>query len=273
MSTSFRTAFTAVSSFASLGFLPAFLSSSVATKSRLSATIVLRTVFGQATLAVEPTARNSNLLPVKAKGEVRLRSLAWRGIWGRVLAPRSRAPPDLVFLGVPLSTWSRMSLSMSPRKMLMIAGGASLAPRRWSFAGLAIDARSRSARMSTARITAARNTRNCMLLWVSSRGSSRLTPVSVAIDQLLCLPLPLIPAKGFSWSRHSKPCERATARSTCMVTIWWSTAMLAFSKVGAISYWLGATSLWRVFTGTPSSKRRASTSAMKARTRSGTVPK
>jgi hypothetical protein len=36
-----------------------------------------------------------------------------------------------------------------------------------------------------------------MLVCVSSRGSSRLTPVSVDIDQLLCLPEPLTPATAF----------------------------------------------------------------------------
>jgi len=37
--------------------------------------IVFNVVMALAQLAEEPTARNSNLLPVKAKGEVRLRSL------------------------------------------------------------------------------------------------------------------------------------------------------------------------------------------------------
>ena len=106
------------------------MSCRVAMKSMPSATMVLRTVFGHATGAVEPTARNSNLLPVNAKGDVRLRSLAWRGMWGRLVAPRSRSPPVFVFFGVPASSWLRMSVSISPRKMLMIAGGASLAPRR-----------------------------------------------------------------------------------------------------------------------------------------------
>ena len=46
-----------------------------------------------------------------------------------------------------------------------------------------------------------------------------------------------------------------------------------FSKIGAISYWLGATSLCRVLTGTPSLNSSASTSAMHASTRSGMVPK
>ena len=38
---------------------------------------------------VEPTERNSNLLPVKAKGEVRLRSVLSRKKCGRTLTPIS----------------------------------------------------------------------------------------------------------------------------------------------------------------------------------------
>ena len=80
----------------------------------------------------------------------------------------------------------------------MMAGGASLAPNRWSFAAEAMEARSRSAWVSTARITEQRNVRNSRFVWVSSCGSSRLTPVSVDMDQLLCLPEPFTPANGFS---------------------------------------------------------------------------
>ena len=69
--------------------------------------------------------------------------------------------------------------------------------------------------------------------------------------QLRCLPLPLTPANGFSWSRHARPYFGASRRITSIVIIWWSVATLAFSKIGASSYWLGATSLWRVLTGTP----------------------
>ena len=95
---------TATSNFAGVGFLPARLSSWVAIKSRLSAIMVLSTVFGHATEALDPTARNSNLLPVNANGEVRLRSLLWRGICGSVVAPRSSAPPLMVFFGLPDSS-------------------------------------------------------------------------------------------------------------------------------------------------------------------------
>ena len=58
-----------------------------------------------------------------------------------------------------------------------------------------------------------------------------------------------------------------------MIRFWWSVARLLFSKIGAISYWLGATSLWRVLTGTPSLNSSASASAMHASTRSGIEPK
>ncbi len=59
-----------------------------------------------------------------------------------------------------------------------------------------------------------------------------------------------------------------------MISIWWSVARLAFSKIGAISYWPGATSLWRVLIGTPSLNSSVlDISAMQASTRSGIEPK
>ena len=66
--------------------------------------------------------------------------------------------------------------------------------------------------------------------------------------------------------------RRSCAALPC-VSIWWSVARLESSKIGAISYWLGATSLCRVLTGTPSLNSSASQSAMQARTRSGMGPK
>ncbi len=87
----------------------------------------------------------------------------------------------------------------------MIAGGASLAPRRWSCPALAIDARSSCWCVLTAWMTAAQKNRNCRFSAGVSPGSSRFRPVSVPIDQLLCLPEPLTPAKGFSCSRQTRP--------------------------------------------------------------------
>ena len=57
----------------------------------------------------------------------------------------------------------------------------------------------------TAWITAAQKNRNSRLRCGVSPGSSRFLPVSVPIDQLLCLPEPLTPANGFSCSRHTSP--------------------------------------------------------------------
>ena len=80
----------------------------------------------------------------------------------------------------------------------MIAGGASFAPSRWSLPALATVTRSSSGYLATARIVATQNTRNCAFSCGLSPGLSRFSPVSVDIDQLLCLPLPLMPANGFS---------------------------------------------------------------------------
>ena len=60
---------------------------------------------------------------------------------------------------------------------------------------------------------------------------------------------------------------------TCIVSCWWSEPTFEFSKIGAISYWFGATSLWRVFTGTPRRASSRSLSSMNARMRSGIDPK
>ena len=49
--------------------------------------IVLSTVFASAMQPEEGTMRNSNLLPVKANGEVRLRSVASRRMKGSVETP------------------------------------------------------------------------------------------------------------------------------------------------------------------------------------------
>ena len=61
---------------------------------------MLSTVFGPAIENDEPTARNSNLLPVKANGMVRLRSPASRGSFGSTLTPISMNPPCLRALQV-----------------------------------------------------------------------------------------------------------------------------------------------------------------------------
>ena len=56
---------------------------------RDSATTVFSTMFGPAMENAEPSIRNSNLLPVKAKGEVRFRSVVSLGKWGSTVTPIS----------------------------------------------------------------------------------------------------------------------------------------------------------------------------------------
>ena len=107
-----------------------------------SATIVFNTVFGSASDIEDPSARNSNLLPVKANGLVRLRSPPCSGIGGSTGVPKPRNEPGLDCWALPDSIAANTFLSSAPRKIEMIAGGASLAPRRWSWPGEAIDARS-----------------------------------------------------------------------------------------------------------------------------------
>ena len=56
--------------------------SSSANWDKASATAVFRMILGVATEAEEPSMRNSNLFPVKAKGEVRFRSVLSFTKWG-----------------------------------------------------------------------------------------------------------------------------------------------------------------------------------------------
>jgi hypothetical protein len=109
-------------------------SSRVESSSTASATTVFSTVALKEMDCDAPSARNSNLLPVKAKGLVRFRSPACFGRFGSTCTPSPRMPPCFELFAVPSSAiWSKMSVSWSPRKTDMMAGGASLAPSRWSF--------------------------------------------------------------------------------------------------------------------------------------------
>ena len=81
-----------------------------------SATIVFSTAFGFAVACELPTARNSNLLPVNANGDVRLRSVASRGSGGSAVTPRRIVSLRFSdFAAVPATMLSTTSVSCSPR--------------------------------------------------------------------------------------------------------------------------------------------------------------
>ncbi|MNE29466.1 hypothetical protein D3C80_1229480 [compost metagenome] len=96
----------------------------------------------------------------------------------------------------------------------MIAGGASLAPKRWSLLALAIDARIKSAFSNTALMVLTKNVKNIRLFLGVLPGDNRLTPVLVIKDQLLCFPEPLTPEYGFSCNNTLKLCLKATCSIT-----------------------------------------------------------
>ena len=178
--------------------------------------------------SLDPTIRNSNLFPVNANGDVLFLSVASFESSGSVLTPVSSFPPFRLCVASPvLISWSTTSSSCSPRKMEIIAGGASFAPSLWSFPGSAADSLSRSACTFTAFRMQASTRRNCVFSWGVLPGSRRLIPSSVVMDQLLCLPEPFTPANGFSWSRHFIPCWHATLFNVCIVSWFWSTAIFA----------------------------------------------
>ena len=152
-------------------------SSSPAMRSTASATIVLSTVIGPEQHTLEPGARNSNLLPVKANGEVRLRSVVSRGRGGSVSTPILSFVRPAARAEVPVSMAFITAVSSSPRKMEMMAGGASFAPRRWSLPAPAVIARRMSACLSMARITAERTVRKIAFSFGFEPGSRRLRPL------------------------------------------------------------------------------------------------
>ena len=119
------------------------LSTSFLNFANWSATAVLRAIMALAQLASEPTARNSKRLPVKAKGDVRFRSvlsISNSGICGissfMPCLPLNEKRSSLVLS----SKWLSTCVSCLPRKEEMMAGGASLAPKRCALVALIMEA-------------------------------------------------------------------------------------------------------------------------------------
>ena len=90
---------------------------------------IFNTTFAGAIESEEPTIRNSNLLPVKANGDVLFLSVASLFKSGSVEAPVFNLPFCIELVASPLSiSCITTSSNCSPRNIEMIAGGASLAP-------------------------------------------------------------------------------------------------------------------------------------------------
>ena len=161
----------------------------------------------EAQLADEPTARNSKRFPVKAKGEVRFRSVLSISSSG-IRAMSSFIPcfPARIKL---FSKCSNTAESCEPKKQEMMAGGASLAPRRWALVADEMLAFSKALCVWTAFSTLTTNVTNRRFSSAVLPGAISKVPVSVPNDQLLCLPEPLTPLNGFSCKRTRKPCLRA----------------------------------------------------------------
>ena len=181
-----------------------------------SANIEFKIVLGPATDCAEPTARNSNLLPVKANGEVLLRSVLSLEKVGTTETPVSKRPISSWSDFLPVQISSTTLSNSSPKNIEMIAGGASLAPKRWSFPAEAIDIRKISAYSSTALIVQANAAKNGLFSSGFFPGLNKLIPVLVITDQLSCLPEPFTPANGFSCNKQRKPCFLAISWAICI---------------------------------------------------------
>ena len=95
-----------------------------------SAITVFNTMLHPAILAFDPGILNSNLFPVNANGEVRLRSVESLGNLGRTVAPIFINSFSFPSYGFSSSMAFNTAVNSSPKKMEMIAGGASFAPNR-----------------------------------------------------------------------------------------------------------------------------------------------
>ena len=200
---------------------------------RASATAVLRTIIASAQLSDEPTARNSKRLPVKANGDVRLRSVLSSNKDGICVKPPIR---NTFFeskrMSVPPSDSSILSSTSEicvPRKVEIMVGGASPAPKRCSFEALITEAFSRPLWRCTAAITFTKKVINCKFSKAVRPGFKRFTPVSVPSDQLLCLPEPFMPLNGFS-CRSTRKWWRVATLPIMVIRSWlWSFARFASS--------------------------------------------
>ena len=105
----------------------------------------------------------------------------------------------------------------------MMAGGASLAPRRWSLPALAPQA-AQQVGVRVHRLHERAEEQQELRVLVRRRRPARAGSCRRRWpgDQLLCLPEPLTPAKGFSCSRQTRPCRSATFFIISITSWLWS---------------------------------------------------
>ena len=94
------------------------------------AKIAFKIVFGPATDCEEPAARNSNLFPVNANGEVLFLSVLSFEKVGTTSTPVLNLSFSFSFVSSPVTIISTKLSNVFPKNIEMIAGGASLAPKR-----------------------------------------------------------------------------------------------------------------------------------------------
>ncbi len=143
--------------------------------------------------------------------------------------------PFSIFTFPFFSNSSNTDVICAPINTDMMAGGASFAPRRKSLPGVAMLARNKSECSWTALMVVMKNVKKSKLSRAELVGANKFTPVSVINDQLLCLPFPFNPAKGFSCKRILRLCFSPTRLMTSIINWLWSLATFTSSNNGATS--------------------------------------
>ncbi len=154
-------------------------------------------IMAAAQLEEEPAARNSKRFPVKAKGEVRLRSVVSSSISGNT--SDSQFQRCLFFRCHFLLSLSGVLFRRGlPRVVNRGSRREWREELRWLPDGelllaLMMEARSRFWFLYTIISTFTRKVRNSIFPFGFLPGANKLMPVSVQSDQLLCLPEPFTP--------------------------------------------------------------------------------
>ncbi len=176
--------------------------------------------------------RNSNLLPVNANGEVRLRSVVSRGKRGRHVHAELQTIFSVPVVGASVLDGIEHAVSSSPRNMDTTAGGASFAPRRWSLLAVARRAEQILIIVHGLNDRAEEEQETARSGAACRRASRRLTPVSVAERPVVVLAGAVHAVERL----FVQQADKAVARRDLFMTPWsswlWSVAMFAVAKIG-----------------------------------------